>query len=102
MDSESAREVALQYLGSDAGTAGPFAKGAKREFSVLSPKDEREASELIDRGAVAFLVFEARASAVTRIVLIHRGRVVGDFPVAKPEPNKTPEPTRGSVTPRAD
>ena len=78
-DSETAREVVLQYLGSDAGTAGPFAKHQKKELDVLPPKERGEALALLDRGAVAFLVFETRKGGSPRVVLVMSGRVVGDF-----------------------
>ena len=87
VDSERTREVVLNYLGAPVGTAGPFSNQAKKEFGVLSPKDQSEASALIDRGAVAFLVFEAGANSAVRIVLVHKDRVVGDFRAVKTEPN---------------
>lgn len=87
--SESTREIVLQYLGGDVGTAGPFAKGAKNELGSLSPSDRQAAEKLIDQGAVVFLVYGAHAAGGTtnaaetsgpsRIVLVQGGRVVGDF-----------------------
>ena len=92
---ESTREIVLQYLGADAavGTAGPFAKSAKREIGVLSPTDRAQAEALIDKGAVVFLVYAAQpasaateapsaTSTVSRVVLVQRNQVVGDFRVA--------------------
>lgn len=100
MDSESTREVVLQYLGADAtvGTAGPFAKSAKREVDVLSAANRRQAEALIDQGAVLFLVYgQANARPVTndstdaspkvgRVILVQGKRVVGDFR-AEPKPS---------------
>jgi hypothetical protein len=86
---ETEREIVLQHVAVDVGTAGPFSKKAKRELDVLSDKDRVEASMLLDRGAVAFLVYPktpGSASASTpkketgpRVVLVQHGRVVGDF-----------------------
>ena len=87
MGTEAAREVVLQYLGTDVGTAGPFYKGGKQELGVLSASDREKASTLIDEGAALFLIYPGHAAArdanaghPTRVVLIHRGTVVGDFP----------------------
>src|SRR6476661_2363062 len=79
---ESQREIVLQHIGIDAGTAGPFSKGAKREFGILSEKDRAEAAKLIEHGAVAFLVYPKRQGPVataspkegTRVVLVQHGR----------------------------
>jgi hypothetical protein len=103
VDSETTREVVLNHVGGSYGTAGPFSNQAKKEFVVLSPKDQQEASALIDRGAVAFLVFEAGNSTAVRIVLVHKGRVVGDFRSvpADPPQSPAPAPAPGAVTPRA-
>ena len=83
VNSEKAREVVLSYVGGSVGTAGPFSNQAKKEFGVLSPKDQAEASALIDRGAVAFLIFETGKSSAVRIVLVQKDQVVGDFRAAK-------------------
>lgn len=98
MDSESTREVVLQYLGIDApvGTAGPFAKSAKKELDVLSAADRHQAETLIDHGAVLFLVYANKPASpgseapapgtnVSRVILVHGGKVVGDFR-AEPKP----------------
>lgn len=69
----------MQYLGGDAGTAGPFFKHQKKELDILSPKDRSDAIAWLDRGAVAFVVYEARAGGTTRAVLVMDGRVVGDY-----------------------
>jgi hypothetical protein len=98
VDSEKTREIVLNYLGGAVGTAGPFSSQAKQEFGVLSPKDQQEASALIDRGAVAFLIFEAGSSSAVRIVLVHKERVVGDFRAVKTEPSPAPAPA--AVAPR--
>ena len=84
---ESQREIVLQHIGIDAGTAGPFSKGAKRELEILSEKDRIEAAKLVEHGAVTFLVYPKRQGSVrnsspkegTRVVLVQHGRVVGDF-----------------------
>jgi hypothetical protein len=86
---ETGREVVLQYVGTDVGTAGPFSKKSNSELAILSDKDRVTASSLLDHGAVAFLVYSkgANASAVstpgkaagTRVILLQHGRVVGDF-----------------------
>ena len=101
VDSETTREIVLNYVGGAGGTAGPFSSQAKKEFGVLSPKDQQEASALIDRGAVAFLVFEAGNGTAVRIVLVHKGGVVGDFRSVKQEPPQPPAPAPGAVPPRA-
>ena len=83
---ETEREIVLQHVAADVGTAGPFSKQSKRELDILSDKDRIEASGLLDRGAVFFLVF-AKADASlsgpnvpkTRVVVVQHGRVVGDF-----------------------
>jgi hypothetical protein len=95
VNTETTREVVLQYLGGDVGTAGPFYKGGKKELDVLSPEDRRQAEALIDQGAALFLVFGANqtqsgASGANRVVLVHGGKIVGDFRAsAKPS---TPAP----------
>lgn len=73
----------MQYLGSDAGTAGPFAKHAKKELDVLPPKERAEATALLERGGLAFLVFEARAGGSTRVVVVMNGKIAGDFRAPK-------------------
>jgi hypothetical protein len=94
MDSESTREIVLQYLGIDAavGTAGPFGKGGKKEIDVLSAADRKQVEALIDRGAVLFLVYAvtpaaagespAPGSNVSRVIVVQGGKVVGDFRAA--------------------
>jgi hypothetical protein len=95
MDSESTREIVLQYLGTDAavGTAGPFGKGGKKEIDVLSATDRKQVEALIDRGAVLFLVYAttpaaaagespAPGSNVSRVIVVQGGKVVGDFRAA--------------------
>lgn len=74
---ETTREVVLKYIGGDFGTAGPFSKHGKKELNVLSPKDRDEAAALLDRGAEGFLIFQPKMA--TRVVLVMKGRVVGDF-----------------------
>jgi hypothetical protein len=81
-NSEATREIVLQYLGGDGGTAGPYGKQAKKEFGILTPADRTAAEALIDRGAVAFIVFQAGASSATRVVLVQQGRVVADYRAA--------------------
>lgn len=96
VDAESTREIVLQYLGGDVGTAGPFGKGGKKELDVLSDVDRKKAETLIDQGASLFLVFgshvaNAAAAAqggATRVVLVQRGRIVADFVTV----SRTPAP----------
>lgn len=88
-DTESQREIVLRYLDANVGTAGPFSRRASKELGVLSEKDRAEAMALLNRGAAGYLVFEAAgtaadgkstaAAAATRIILVHHGKVVGDF-----------------------
>jgi len=94
MGTEAAREVVLQYLGTDVGTAGPFYKGGKEELDGLSAADRQKANGLIDQGASVFLIYpghpapgDANAGKATRVVLVQHGAVVGDFasaPTAAP------------------
>ena len=86
---ETEREVVLQYVAVDAGTAGPFSRKSKQELDILSDQDRLAATALLDRGAVAFVVYHknqmpgaaspATRHPGTRIVLVQHGRVVGDF-----------------------
>ena len=86
---ETEREIVLQYVAVDAGTAGPFSRKSKQELDILSDRDRVAATALLDRGAVAFVVYPktqisgaaapASQHAGTRIVLVQHGRVVGDF-----------------------
>lgn len=88
--SETAREVVLQYLGTDVGTAGPFSKTAKNELDVLTPADRQKAASLIDGGAVLFLVYTTptpgETAKASRVVLVKGKQVVGDFNTAKTAP----------------
>jgi hypothetical protein len=91
VSSETLREVVLQYLGGDVGTAGPFFKGGKKELDGLSASDRAQAEKLIDQGAAVFLVFAGKTSAsentgsTSRIVLVQDSKIVGDFRAA-PKP----------------
>ncbi len=92
VDSESTREVVLQYLGGDVGTAGPFGKGGKKELDVLTAADRHQAEQLIDAGASMFLVYGANAAnpnqagGVSRVVLVQHGKIVADLKAeAKPQ-----------------
>lgn len=89
-DSESNREVVLKYLDADVGTAGPFNKQAKKELDVLSEKDRAAATALLEKGGVGFDVFAPASSpergTVARIVIVHAGKIVGDFLAVKPAP----------------
>ena len=84
--SESTREIVLEYIGGNVGTAGPFSKQGKKELDVLSAKDKSEASALIDRGAVGYLIYEPAAKGTTRIILVLKGKVVADYRAANAEP----------------
>lgn len=90
MDVESTREVVLQYLGGNVGTAGPFGRGGKKELAVLSNADRQRAEAQIDNGAAAFLVFGTdpgavnQASHVTRVVMVQRNKIVGDYRATNP------------------
>jgi hypothetical protein len=83
VSSEQTREVVLQYLGTDVGTAGPFYQGGKKELDILSAGDRQKADALIDQGAALFLIYAApgttNAGHASRVILVHRGSVVGDF-----------------------
>lgn len=79
---EMTREVVLQYVGGDAGTAGPFSKKGLKELETLAEKYRAEAVALFDRGAVAFVIYTPDHS--TRVVFVQRGKVVGDFRAASP------------------
>ncbi len=82
IDTESTREIVLQYLGGQVGTAGPFAaKTAKRELDILGDADRRKAEEQIDRGAVVFLVYgeSVGATGASRVILVQSNKVVGDY-----------------------
>jgi hypothetical protein len=99
-DPESTREVALQYIGGDVGTTGPFTRHNQKELEVLSPADRAQAVTVLDRGAQGFAVYEAGSPAATRIVLVQHGKVVGDFraPGAAPKPAApTPPPNSAAV-----
>lgn len=102
--SETTREAVLQYLGtdSDVGTSGPFGKNGLRELDVLSPQDRRAATSLVNRGAVLFVIYghnltDPNATATTtRIILVQRGKVVGDF---KAQPQSAPAPAPQPAAP---
>src|SRR4051794_456772 len=92
--SEAVREVVLKYVDADVGTAGPFGKQGKKELDILSDKDRAAALALLDRGAVGFVVFARDYGAAarpgsndtattSRIILVLKGKVVGDFRAAK-------------------
>jgi hypothetical protein len=75
------------------GTAGPFSKKSSRELDILSEKDRTAASILLDRGAIAYLVYSKPQNTGsmtapnsppnprpgTRVILLQHGRIVGDF-----------------------
>lgn len=89
-DSEGKRELVLQYLGTDVGTAGPFYKSAHQEIAVLSNADRRKAEALIEDGAALFLIFQANAAVAPnatrtadRLIFVQKGEIVGDF---RPQP----------------
>lgn len=82
-NSEATRELVLQYVGRDVGTSGPFSKQARRELAALSSADRAAALVHMDRGAVGFLIIERSPAPTNRIVLIHKGRVVADYPAAR-------------------
>ena len=87
-DAEATREIVLLYVGHDVGTVGPFSQRAKRELAALSPKDRTQALALMDHGAAGFLIIERDPAVSNRMVLISKGRVVGDFPAGKDEPSR--------------
>jgi hypothetical protein len=94
---EADREVVLKYVGGNFGTLGPFSKKTKKELQALSSKDQAAAGELLDRGAVGFVIFgpddgskahtksgtDADLVNVDRIILVQKGQVVGDFRAAQ-------------------
>ena len=45
---ETEREIVLQHVAVDAGTAGPFTKKSKHELDILSANDRVEAAALLD------------------------------------------------------
>ncbi|HVU35202.1 MAG TPA: hypothetical protein VHE61_17335 [Opitutaceae bacterium] len=102
-DAESTREVVLQYVGTDVGTAGPFGKGGKKELTVLTQADRQKADALIDGGASAFTVYGTdpnspdQTSHVTRVVLVQHNKIVGDFK-APPPPPAAPAPAQPAST----
>lgn len=82
VNTESTRNTVLQYLGGQVGTAGPFSRGGKKELDVLSAADRQKVSDLIDRGAVIFLVYGGQQGAskgASRIVVVQGEKIVGDF-----------------------
>lgn len=85
---EATREIVLQYVGRDVGTVGPFSKQAKRELGALSKPDREKALALMDGGAAGFLIIERDPALANRMVLVAKGKVVGDFPAAKDEPGR--------------
>ena len=86
--SEATREIVLQYIGHDVGTVGPFSKQAKHELAALSKNDRNQALALMDHGAAGFLIIEPNPAVPNRMILISKGRIVGDFPAVKDEPGR--------------
>ena len=84
--SEGTREVVLKYINADVGTTGPFSKRNPQDLEALSGSDRVQASKLLDRGAVGFVIFTgsrgSNVSGETRIVLVQNAKVVGDFRAA--------------------
>ncbi|MBC7367993.1 MAG: hypothetical protein H7343_14470 [Undibacterium sp.] len=84
--SEGTREVALKYINADVGTTGPFSKRNPKDLEILSPSDRAQASALLDRGAVGFVIYAGSrstdAGAETCVVLVQNAKVVGDFRAA--------------------
>ena len=82
-DPETTREVVLKYLNSDVGTTGPFSKRNPKDLEILSPADRTQATALVDRGAVGFVIFggaqKPGSETGGRIVLVQNGKVVGDY-----------------------
>ena len=90
---ETEREIVLQYVGVDVGTAGPFTKKSSRELDILADKDRSAAAALLNRGAVGFLVYAKTPNVGNttatnsppnkqlgpRVILLQHGRVVGDY-----------------------
>ncbi len=83
---ESTREVVLKYVNADVGTTGPFSKKNPKDLEILSDADRTQASALLDRGAVGFVIYAgsrtANAASETRIVLVQAGKVVADYHAA--------------------
>lgn len=108
---EAARRVVLSHLGADAKIAGPISKKAMKDLAMLAQKERSQALALLESGANCFFVFGPDFNTVLhtkngpmmdfikidRVVFISHGRVVGDFPVNKPETNHPSQPT---ATPR--
>lgn len=90
---ESDREIVLQYVGGEVGTAGPFSKKAARELDILAEPDRSKSVALLERGAVAFFIYQKTAGAPaaaksaagsnpasgTRVIVVHNRQIVGDF-----------------------
>lgn len=83
---EATRNLVLQYLGGDVGTAGPFGQGGKKELTILTEAERKEAESLIDRGAVMFLVYGGSVAArnnpdagASRVVLVQDGKILRDY-----------------------
>lgn len=88
---ESDREIVLQYVGGEVGTAGPFGKKAARELDILADTDRTKAVALLERGAVAFFIYQktpgaASAAAAaknpasgTRVVVVLNRQIAGDY-----------------------
>lgn len=82
---EARREVVLEYIGHDVGTVGPFSKQATRELATLSAGDRSKVLALMEHGAAGFLIIERDPARPNRIVLLAKGKIVGDFPSARDE-----------------
>jgi hypothetical protein len=67
---------------------GPFSKNAKHELAALSASDRTKALDLMDHGAAGFLIIERNPAVSNRMVLISKGRIVGDFPAARDDPGR--------------
>jgi hypothetical protein len=84
---ETARSLVLTYIGHDVGTLGPFSHHATRELGLLAENHRKDAVAELERGAEGFLIIEPDQAKPNRIVLIHHGKIVGDFPTISKEAN---------------
>jgi hypothetical protein len=84
---ETARSLVLNYVGHNVGTVGPFSKHATREPALLAEPNRKEAMVQLQRGAEGFLVIEPDPATPNRIVLVLKGKIVGDFPTTSKAAN---------------
>jgi hypothetical protein len=82
-DTEATRKVVLKYVHHGVGTEGPFSKGAQRQLAGLAEQDRSAVVALLEHGAVGFLVLEPTPTLPNRVIVVSKGKVVGDYPVPR-------------------